>query len=105
MEQLKENMNYTEKDERVWKINTQENEKGRWNVYPGLCKGCGLCIEKCPTKVILWSDGLGFMGTPTVQTKIDGCIVCGICQTVCPDAAILVEKKGKEVPPEAMPVS
>lgn len=91
-------------DDREWKINTYVNDKGRWNVYPGLCKGCGLCVEKCPVKVIEWADELGFMGTPSVKPRIEGCIVCGICQTVCPDAAILIEKKGKEVPPAAVPV-
>ena len=91
-------------DSRNWEVKTYQNPKGLWNVYPGLCKGCGLCIEKCPVKVIEWSDRLGFMGTPSVQPRIEGCIVCGICQTVCPDAAIHVEKKGQGSPPAAVPV-
>lgn len=103
-EELKRNVDYAEKNDRKWEANTYENDKGRWNVYPGLCKGCGLCIEKCPVKVIEWSKELGFMGTPAVKPRIAGCIVCGICQTVCPDAAIHIEKKGKGVPPAAVPV-
>ncbi|MHB9095133.1 MAG: 4Fe-4S dicluster domain-containing protein [Eubacteriales bacterium] len=91
-------------DERDWEINSYENDKGKWHVYPGLCKGCGLCIEKCPVRVIEWAKELGFSGTPTVKPRVEGCIVCGICQTVCPDAAIHIEKKGKEVPPAAVPV-
>lgn len=82
--------------EKTWESRTQENNRGYWTVFPELCKGCGLCIEKCPTKVIYWSENLGFMGTPSVKTRIEGCIVCGICDNVCPDAAIRVDKKGKE---------
>lgn len=90
--------------DRIWEVNTYENPKGKWNIYPGLCKGCGLCIEKCPVRVIEWSKELGFMGIPTVNPRIEGCIVCGICQTVCPDAAIYIERKGRRAPPEAVPV-
>jgi len=85
---------------RNWKHTTQENDRGTWTVFPDLCKGCGLCIEKCPTQVIYWSEQLGFMGTPAVKTRIEGCIVCGLCETVCPEPAIRVERKAKnKVPP------
>lgn len=90
--------------ERRWEVNTYENDKGKFHVTAGLCKGCGLCMEKCPVKVIEWSEQLGFMGTPMVKPRIEGCIACGICQTVCPDAAIHIERKGKEAPPAAVPV-
>lgn len=89
-----------EKQVRNWKQITQENNRGTWTVFPDLCKGCGLCIEKCPTQVIYWSETLGFMGTPAVKTRIEGCIVCGMCETVCPEPAIRVERKAKkEIPP------
>ncbi|GAB4266641.1 4Fe-4S ferredoxin [Thermincola ferriacetica] len=90
--------------ERQWEVNTYENEKGKFNLYPGLCKGCGLCIEKCPVKVIEWSKQLGFLGTPAVLPRMDGCIVCGTCQTVCPDAAIHIERFARKAPPMAAPV-
>lgn len=70
-----------------------ETEKGFWTVFPGLCKGCGLCPEKCPKDCITWSKTLGVYGTPSVIADPEKCITCGICQTVCPDCAILVEKK------------
>ncbi|WP_075859611.1 4Fe-4S dicluster domain-containing protein [Carboxydothermus pertinax] len=69
-----------------------EHPKGTWTIYPSLCKGCGLCIEKCPTKAITWSEVLGVYGTPSVESN-NKCIACGICQMVCPDCAIYVEKK------------
>ena len=77
-----------------WESTKYESGKGQWNIFPGLCKGCGLCIEKCPVKCISWSsEGLGVYGTPRVEANMEKCILCGICQTVCPDCAIRVEKK------------
>ncbi|PKM79870.1 MAG: 4Fe-4S ferredoxin [Firmicutes bacterium HGW-Firmicutes-14] len=69
-----------------------EGEKGSWFIFPGLCKGCGLCREKCPKNCLEWSKSLGVYGTPTVEPNMDECIACGICQNVCPDCAITVEK-------------
>ena len=84
---------------RNWKQTTKETEKGTWTIFPDLCKGCGLCIEKCPTRVISWSEQLGFMGTPSVKARMEGCIVCGLCETVCPEPAIRVERKAKKATP------
>jgi 2-oxoglutarate ferredoxin oxidoreductase subunit delta len=75
-----------------WESSKHTGEKGLWAVFPGLCKGCGLCIEKCPVKCIDWSEGLGVYGTPRVEADMKKCILCGICQMVCPDCAIRVEK-------------
>ncbi len=76
-----------------WKPAGYDNEKGLWTNFAGLCKGCGLCIEKCPVKCISWSHELCVYGTPRVEADMSKCIVCGICQMVCPDCAIKVEKK------------
>lgn len=40
---------------------------GSWTIYPGLCKGCGFCIEVCPVKVIDWSDRLGVYGLSLIH--------------------------------------
>jgi 2-oxoglutarate ferredoxin oxidoreductase subunit delta len=62
-------------------------------VFHGLCKGCGLCIEKCPQKAISFSKtNLGVLSTPTVEIDIEKCTACGICETVCPDSALKVRK-------------
>lgn len=79
-----------------WEYEKAENEKGVWFVFPGLCKGCGLCMEKCPVQCITWSDELGVYGTPSVLADINKCVVCGICQSVCPDCAIRIEKNKKK---------
>jgi 2-oxoglutarate ferredoxin oxidoreductase subunit delta len=75
---------------------TIEGNKGFWTIFPGLCKGCGLCIQKCPKKCMSWSDVLGIYGTPSVQINNEECIACGTCQMFCPDCAIAVERKKKE---------
>ena len=62
-------------------------------IIPKLCKGCGICIEKCPVGALSFGENLGVYGTPTPDIEIDKCIACGNCQRFCPDSAIKVEKK------------
>ena len=73
---------------------TASMERADFYIFPAYCKGCGLCMEKCPNNTLIWSDKLGTYGTPTVITKDeDSCIACMICEMVCPDCAIVVERK------------
>lgn len=55
------------------------------------CKECGYCIQFCPKGVLEKGDKLNKKGyyPPALQ---DGCISCGTCALVCPDAAISVYK-------------
>ena len=76
----------------AYKILAFQGEKGTVTVFPSLCKGCGLCIQKCPKECLDWSDSLGVYGTPVVEPKMEDCIVCGICEKNCPDCAIAVKK-------------
>lgn len=65
------------------------NEKALFTISPELCKGCGLCIEKCPAKVIDWSDLIGIYGSEIVEPKrMERCTACRLCQLLCPDSAI-----------------
>ncbi|MEA1961728.1 MAG: 4Fe-4S binding protein [Bacillota bacterium] len=76
---------------------TYELDKATFHIFPSYCKGCGLCKEKCPNQVLVWSEQLGVYGTPTVKPKDeDSCIACGICQMVCPDCAISIIRKKKQ---------
>ena len=65
--------------------------KGYMTIYTGLCKGCGLCMVKCPGGCLSWSDELGFFGTPAVKVDDKKCTLCSACEQVCPDCAIAVE--------------
>ena len=72
--------------------------KADWYLFTELCKGCGLCIEKCPInakgeKCLGWSKEVGLYQTPAVQPDNSKCIGCGMCAMVCPDSAIKVVRK------------
>ncbi len=51
------------------------------------CKGCGICVDLCPKKVLDLSE----VGKITVINEA-ACIKCGQCEMRCPDYAIIVEK-------------
>ena len=59
-----------------------------------VCKGCGLCVDACPKKVIkLSEDRYNNKGYPVAELVDEGgCIGCAFCATMCPDVAITVEK-------------
>ena len=93
-EQKLENKKYSRPDYDVTAgIIISKNTERLAVVIPKLCKGCGICIEKCPVKAISFSDTLGVYGTPTPIIDIEKCIACGNCFRFCPDSAIKVEKK------------
>ena len=58
------------------------------------CKGCGLCFEVCPKKIVeLKKNLLNAKGYhPAGVTDMDKCIGCAFCATICPDCVIKVEK-------------
>ncbi|MBR2479597.1 MAG: 4Fe-4S binding protein [Clostridia bacterium] len=59
-----------------------------------LCKGCGLCVDACPKKILaLNTDVLNEKGYhPAGITDQDKCIACAMCAMMCPDVVIKVEK-------------
>lgn len=73
--------------------NKREDEKKAWERFPEYCKGCGLCIVRCPVKALTFSNDLNFLGTQMPQVDIGKCTACGLCQLTCPDGAIKVSKK------------
>jgi 2-oxoglutarate ferredoxin oxidoreductase subunit delta len=65
------------------------------------CKGCGLCIEICPEKVLFEQKHLNRMGYHPSGYTGQGCIGCGHCFYACPEpGAISVYKKGYVVAAE-----
>ena len=59
-----------------------------------LCKGCGLCVDACPKKIIaIAKDKINSKGhSPVEITDQEKCIACAFCATMCPDCVITVEK-------------
>jgi 2-oxoglutarate ferredoxin oxidoreductase subunit delta len=55
------------------------------------CKGCGLCVQFCPRKVVGLSSELNGKGYHPAELKDEErCTGCAICATMCPDVAIEV---------------
>lgn len=65
------------------------------------CKGCGICIDRCPRKALEISDKFNARGVhPPRLKKENNCNACRLCELLCPDLAITVvttknKKRGK----------
>ena len=66
----------------------------KMTVNRDICKGCGLCVEVCPKKIVFLDksvlNGKGYH--PATVTDMESCIGCAMCAPMCPDCAITVEK-------------
>ncbi|GAB4117350.1 MAG: ferredoxin family protein [Candidatus Caldatribacteriota bacterium] len=57
------------------------------------CKGCELCLEACPQKIIVMAEGFNKKGYhPAQQINPEKCTGCAFCALTCPDVAIEVFK-------------
>ncbi len=59
-----------------------------------LCKGCGLCVDACPKKILYIDEKKRNKGGyhPVEITSQEECISCALCAEVCPDVVIEVYK-------------
>jgi 2-oxoglutarate ferredoxin oxidoreductase subunit delta len=60
-------------------------DRGKVEINRSECKGCGLCIEACPPKVLRLSSHLNSYGYHSAEYLEAGCTGCGICYFVCPE--------------------
>ncbi len=59
------------------------------------CKGCELCVQVCPQKIIAMSKDITVRGYFYAQVHDPSrCIGCCICAITCPDVAIEVHSQG-----------
>ena len=59
-----------------------------------VCKGCYFCIEVCSKEVFAKSDVLSPKGyLIAIVENPEDCIVCRMCEKICPDFAVSVHEK------------
>ncbi|ABB15614.1 4Fe-4S dicluster domain-containing protein [Carboxydothermus hydrogenoformans] len=60
------------------------------------CKGCGLCIDVCPKKIIYLNQDFNSKGYYYATiSNIEECIGCGRCYQICPDLVFEVKEEAK----------
>lgn len=57
-------------------------------VHANRCKGCGICVEFCPKKVLVVNQY-----EKVEVANESACIQCRQCELRCPDFAIFVQKQ------------
>jgi len=62
-----------------------KRDRGLLRVDTEECKGCGLCVEACPPRLIYLSAHLNHYGYRTAMYAGAGCTGCGICFMACPE--------------------
>jgi 2-oxoglutarate ferredoxin oxidoreductase subunit delta len=59
------------------------------------CKGCTLCVENCPQKVLEMSTDINVKGYFFAKPQRPHlCIGCRVCAVTCPDVAIEIAVHG-----------
>jgi 2-oxoglutarate ferredoxin oxidoreductase subunit delta len=76
--------------------------RGIVHVIEDRCKGCGYCIEYCPTHILGFSKHYNKKGYhPPQILNPDGCVHCRYCEIICPEFAIYsVEAPKPDTQPE-----
>ncbi|MCW3820312.1 4Fe-4S dicluster domain-containing protein [Micromonospora sp. DR5-3] len=62
----------------------RRSSRGTLVIAEDRCKGCELCIDACPPRVLVMSSELNEMGYRYPELT-PGCTGCTACQMVCPD--------------------
>jgi Pyruvate/2-oxoacid:ferredoxin oxidoreductase gamma subunit/NAD-dependent dihydropyrimidine dehydrogenase PreA subunit len=88
--QLAPRHTFKEKKEKI----VFSDKKKTWKINPRLCKSCGICLFRCPSKALSFNSQVkGVYGMPTATCDIQKCLACGLCERVCPEGAIELKKK------------
>jgi NAD-dependent dihydropyrimidine dehydrogenase PreA subunit len=80
----------------VWQFSNDESSRIHGDIVGvdfQLCYGCEKCITACPTNVFVFF--LDERGRTVVDPRNDSdCILCLVCEIVCPVKAISIEREG-----------
>jgi len=66
---------------------TNRRPRGKVTIFGLWCKGCGLCVEFCPTGVLEFDEN-----DHPIVAHPEKCTACHWCDTHCPDLAIVVKR-------------
>ncbi len=67
--------------------------QGKPIISPDRCKGCGFCVEFCPTDVLGMSSDFNAKGYHYPEiVDAEACTACDLCGLYCPDFAIYVNR-------------
>jgi 2-oxoglutarate ferredoxin oxidoreductase subunit delta len=65
------------------------------------CKGCGLCVESCPPKVLHLGPALNAYGAHPAEYSGENCTGCGICFYCCPEPGAITVYRAVQPPKTA----
>ncbi len=71
-------------------MNSKEEVTEKLVINKNWCKGCGICVNFCPTNTLALKDG------KVEIVDLEKCIECGLCELRCPDYAIYLRGKKNE---------
>jgi NAD-dependent dihydropyrimidine dehydrogenase PreA subunit len=80
----------------IWQSNIDESSRIHGDIVGvdfTLCYGCEKCITACPTNVFVAFTDEREMSVVDPLNESD-CILCLVCEIVCPVEAISIEKEG-----------
>jgi len=68
--------------------------EGEIHIVDDRCKGCSFCVEFCPNDVLELSTHYNIKGYhPPRVVAPDRCTYDGLCESMCPDAAIFIIRR------------
>lgn len=73
----------------------RKKHMANWSIQTERCKGCGLCADACPRKILRIDPGvINHKGHFSAQiTDESRCTGCGFCVLMCPDCAITLTRQ------------
>lgn len=83
----KKNGGKVEEDKKIPKGKLRPDPDSFVHVFPDWCKGCGICVEFCPTGVLEMKDQKAVVAHP------EKCVRCYLCARRCPDFAIGIKNR------------
>ena len=72
-------------------------------IKPTTCKGCGLCVKRCPMEAISLevSDQANNKVGKIAVLEEASCIGCGVCAYKCPTTSIALKQREEVTEPPA----